>query len=1044
MRKKLTWLHISDIHFQTKTEWRDSTIRSSLLAHLKSNFETNPTLRPDLIFCTGDIAFGESASASISSQYDQAKVFFDELLKVCGGITSLPKTRLFLVPGNHDVNRSSINNDAQSALVGMAKNASKYADEINQRFNDKSREFKDAIKRLDEYSEFISTYLPHQQDNDERHHYAITTVIDGLTVGIAGFNSAWSCAGNEDDRHIWLAAKWQFNAAQKAIRDSDIRIGLMHHPIDWLNTADSDIAKNRISTDFDFWLHGHIHSTWVNPTNSHVVIAAGAVGAADSDEFGINIVSIDLTTSNGTAHLHSAKSNTSEWTIAPIAHHAPLGNWKFDLPARIKNKKYSDPTEQKNGTLTAIADAVGSILSQKLDDALQSYSDQPVVWITPTLSKIAEADIGVNDTPKVNITDFISEPKFTIIKAPAQHGLTSLARYLAKEAWCQQEPSLWIYLDSKQLKPNKASFDEAITKELADLDRQESEIRCVLLDSWNSQDKDAIKLLSKLTEHLNGLPIICMQRIELGLTNPNESNVGGRQFDSLYLWSLPRNQIRKIVSTYNDATYIGNEDAVTSRIVSDLETFNLHRTVFNCLTLLKAYEANFIESPINRSEMINRVLFQLFNSSHIPTYKTRPDLQDCEYVLGYFCEMLIREDTYFFPRDKFLLEIQRICEVQLIDLEIQVVFDVLYANNILVKKGDVYCFRFSFWIFYFAAHRMHHDPSFAQLILGNLRYAIYPELIEFYTGIDRKREDALNVLIKDLREVSSKVKENCGFPDGLNPYRFAKWTPSPEAHAKMQDEIMHGVLESNLPDEIKDQFADQTYDRTRPYNQSIRSVLSEPSFWCMLQVMRAGAKALRNSDYASTSIKRQLLHEILNCWEQASKVLLVVLPVLANEGYAVFDGTGIFLIGDFGATPQEKFMRILGNIPSNVIGWCKDDLNSQKMGPLLIDQLSNEENSDISKHELVLLLIHQRPRGWDKQVSLYIVSLAKDSFFLFDIFSKLQIEYRYSFASPDVLEEIKHLIMVSATKHVTGNKDPSMKAISKVKFIEDPVPPREV
>jgi hypothetical protein len=54
------------------------------------------------------------------------------------------------------------------------------------------------------------------------------------------------------------------------------------------------------------------------------------------------------------------------------------------------------------------------------------------------------------------------------------------------------------------------------------------------------------------------------------------------------------------------------------------------------------------------------------------------------------------------------------------------------------------------------------------------------------------------------------------------------------------------------------------------------------------------------------------------------------------------------------------------------------------------------------------------------------------------------MEYRFSFASPSELENIKQLIMVSATKHITGSKEPSMKTISKVKFDSDPVPPREV
>jgi calcineurin-like phosphoesterase family protein len=78
---------------------------------------------------------------------------------------------------------------------------------------------------------------------------------------------------------LWLAAEWQFNAAQSKIESADIRIGLMHHPVDWLNPAERDVATRRISGHFHFWLHGHEHTAWVVPTQGHVTIAAGAVGA---------------------------------------------------------------------------------------------------------------------------------------------------------------------------------------------------------------------------------------------------------------------------------------------------------------------------------------------------------------------------------------------------------------------------------------------------------------------------------------------------------------------------------------------------------------------------------------------------------------------------------------------------------------------------------------------------------------------------------------------------------------------------------------------
>jgi predicted MPP superfamily phosphohydrolase len=347
MKNNLTWLHLSDIHFHPKTKWRDSVAREGLIDYLGKMFTDDNTTRPDLIFCTGDIAFGETHCSPLAEQYKEAQDFFNELLKVCGQDDKpLPIERLFVVPGNHDINRNNINSDAQETLTRWATDeAAKRIGTINQRFENRSTEFKDAIKRLKDYGQFINNYLPHQTDADERHCYAQIVDINGLNVGIAGFNSAWTCAGPEDDRTVWLAAEWQFNAAHEAIKSTDIRIGLIHHPVDWLNLADRDIATRRISTDFHFWLHGHVHNQWLEPGQNHITIAAGAVGAGHSEEFGINLVCIDLDTRKGVADLHEHKQGGKSWKVATIEEHAPRGQWKFDISANIK--AIEPPTSNK-------------------------------------------------------------------------------------------------------------------------------------------------------------------------------------------------------------------------------------------------------------------------------------------------------------------------------------------------------------------------------------------------------------------------------------------------------------------------------------------------------------------------------------------------------------------------------------------------------------------------------------------------------------------------------------------------------------------------
>lgn len=328
--RDLTWLHISDIHFHPRTEWRDDAARNALLKYLRGIYDADNSLRPDLIFCTGDIAFGETDSAPLATQYGQARSFFDALLGVCGG---LPRERLFVVPGNHDVNRRSINSYAQVALDGWAREAGEHAAVINQHFDARPAAFRDVVKRLDEYAEFLRSYLGHQSDPEGRHCYARVLDIGGLKVGVAGFNSAWSCAGTESVGTLWMAAEWQFNNAARApFSESDIRLGLVHHPPEWLNETDREVARRRIAGHFHFWLHGHSHDPWVTPGQSHIMVGAGAVGAEKAAEFGINIVRLDLAAARGVVHLHAYSPRDGGWAIATVPTHAADGRWHFDLP----------------------------------------------------------------------------------------------------------------------------------------------------------------------------------------------------------------------------------------------------------------------------------------------------------------------------------------------------------------------------------------------------------------------------------------------------------------------------------------------------------------------------------------------------------------------------------------------------------------------------------------------------------------------------------------------------------------------------------------
>lgn len=677
-----------------------------------------------------------------------------------------------------------------------------------------------------------------------------------------------------------------------------------------------------------------------------------------------------------------------------------------------------------------LKDNIRNIFQNRLDDALCVYCSNIVIWVEPILSKTNEISSNPDDNynNRINLSEIISNPTSTIIKAPPQFGLTSLAHYLVKEAW--ENDDLWIYIDSENTKSH--NIHNAVKNEVNHLGLDLDDIKCIILDSWNNYESSSFKKLKSLCDSYNDIPLIVMHTIDDSkfMTEPNKIKIE-REFNVLHLLALPRKQIRKVVSEYNKVKGIGEEDVVLAKVVSDLEVLNIHRTPMNCLTLLKVSEKYFDESPVNRTEMLKMVLVVLFDMDGIPTYKTKPDLKDCEYVLGRFCENMIKNDFYEFSRDSFLIELKAFCKDKLIDLEVEVVFDVLKANNIIIKRDFNYIFRSSYWIFYFAAKRMHIDKAFADYIFKTKKYVAFPEIIEFYTGIDRNRTDALRILTADIKSTCDVVNSKVKLPENMNPFALIQWHPTNEQIEKVQNEISESVLNSGLPESIKDQHADKSYNQIRPYNQSIQTFFEQYSLHNLMQEIKASSRALRNSDYVEPETKREILQEILRSWEQMTKVLLALTPVLASKGYAAFEGAAFHLNGDFGSTFEERVNRIIQCNPTNVVGFFKDDLFSSKIGPLLYDQFINEKNP-LKKHQLALFLIFTRPREWKKYIQEYIVEIPKNSFYLFDTVNALRARYRYDFATNEVLKEIEYLIKMGLAKHEFGVKRPLLDIILKI------------
>ena len=467
---------------------------------------------------------------------------------------------------------------------------------------------------------------------------------------------------------------------------------------------------------------------------------------------------------------------------------------------------------------------------------------------------------------------------------------------------------------------------------------------------------------------------------------------------------------------------------------------NIHRTPLNCITLLRIVETQVDPGPLNRTEMLEKFLYVLFsNLKNTPSYSTVPDLKDSLYIIGYYTEKMLRSGLFTIDKADFLRETNVYCNAKLVDIETDTLFNALVEASVLVKRGGSYVFRFTYWLYFFAAYRMHQDEAFFQFTMRGKKYSQYPEIIEFYSGIDRRRSDLLEILLEELSTHNRAFLERNGITDDNSFLTTLTWEPDKEALERALEAVIEDVQESALPASIKDAKADEGFDYGAPYYQGVRKFLEKSSLILCTRVMRAAARALRNSDHADVELRRRLMAEIMQTWSIVMKVTAMLLPALATEGRARFEGFGFRLHKSFlEMEGTERMSWMIASLPYNVSNVFRNDVYSAKMIPLLKDFMDGSV-ADEKKYLLASRLINERGGNWFKVCEAHINALPWNSFFLYAILEEAILVYRYGFVGERDRADLRYLIGLAVGRHRTRKGRVSKKEINLVasKILDD-------
>lgn len=1018
-----TIFHVSDLHYLAGSYATHRVVLAALFDDIRQRF--------------GKVA-GEKYFAISGDLVKEGKdrVAFDELRELLLrelAKVGIKREKTICVPGNHDLSRSIVEADLieHEGVISQC-----FSEDIFTKYVRGKHLFKNKFSNYMEFEKNFAGYGIGDDALGQGHNL-------GGGVGVYCLNTAYFSAGGLSGAKGAISDKGRLvvdtTGLHKWIQEENFstRVLVMHHPLDWLTEWSAQELRALLGRKVGVLITGHVHDqefySRANGAGAYSHLKSPAIFTSKDAQLGYAALMLDDGGMPQRVEYRQWVPKSQKFVAGTSFSSTDDGGISLNNSSGADAEAMFSLAED-SASVPKSPDRkihVASILEARLDEALKYFFGQPAIFVEPIFSDSSEAISSRGDKPKetFGVLEILDKGFPAAIHAPPQFGLTCAARHFCLQAWISTG-KLWIYIDALDTKPNKKSVVDAIQDELVSLGVEMAVVQGIVIDSVRSSDKDSIKLVHKVAELYAGLDVLFMRSNDVP-GGGDLTEVAGVAVKHSFLWSMPRSSIRKMVNGYNDVRPIGDEDIVTARLALDLEMMNIHRTPINCFTLLRVSEVQYEDSPVNRAELIKRVLCLLFNGDDVPTYKGRPDVKDCEFVIGYFCEVILRSGDSRFTREKFLASLRGFCDKNYLDIDVAWVFDVLCRNNIVVQRGHGFEFKFIYWIMYFAAQRMCQSQEFRDYVFQGGWYSAYPEIIEFYTGSNRSMSDAVDHLSKDLAAATKEFDVKIALPDGFDIFSLAQWAPSSGALEQMREDTSRGVERSNLPSSVKDQYADRAYDTSKPYAQDVRAVLQGFSYNKMLQGMRAASKALRNSDYVDTEAKKRLLAEILAVWERVATVILVLVPALAERGEAVFDDVRYVLDGDFPEELEERFQAVLQEIPRNISSYYEDDLFSHKMGPLLASQLT-APLSNVAKHLVALVLIRNRPRRWSEAIRQYIVSLPMNSFYLLDIYQCLRGQYRYGYVSEAGLEELEQLIRVCAAKHLTGAKDLGSKKVDSI------------
>lgn len=891
----LNVFHISDLHFTSEPTGQ---LRDAAVASVRSILELATALKADgtlgakaCVLATGDIV--QSGAVPTDNKQSDFDAIQASLLKPLMDILGIGPDRVFLVPGNHELDRGAIK-DEDRLVQGQYASRKVCEADIARDLRDKLSGFFDFVERHGYQS--VTTSRPRLATFD----------CDGQQiVCLNGLAGSYSRNGYGDKGELFVLGSEL--AGEFAVIEKNAVV-LTHHPLSWFADNCGTDLKEFLSARQCRLFTGHIHDRGIDCTETvkgeFVTVQAGASAEVGTS----NQVAVAwLPTSNSVAVRHYALDHRAGGFVL-----TPAADTKV---APVKSRQFLERTEAFfDPRIIDEAASTGRELSEvELKLASGRGAD---AFVAPDITRFPADHFSAQRT---NIVAFEADPNNRVISGDELSGKSSLLQYLSFRRNGPEvvgDRKISIVLDFRLLEANQ-DIHEIISRRLISLGLSRSQAEYVVsvgkvelfFDNFDPNVSVALKNFQSFfaeNSHLRWTISTRGGQRYMPSRAPAAFSKDGVTYYQLIETTLPT--VLRMIEKHESGRAVDRPRAVVEQVFRSINNLRAPRTIFYVNSMVDVFLSDASVEPLNRYLLIENLLSDRVRAAHKEVLPHQPvDMEMLETFIGLIAYELMQRSDPYLSKGRFYNLVSEFVErkgIQKKRFDPDTILIILTKSFVLRDYDVGYGFMMLSIEDYFLAKHMGKDPAFRSYIMSTEGLLTYPSVAEFYVAqnpSDRPRIDAILSLIDEFQaEVAPLIDE----------IRESATAAVREAHPGGSLELQDGIIDRLGQIESADEPTSLRFEEPKPVGRTKRVRFAAEERGAVF--LQLGASILGVTRTLDQSERVEIFGRLKGVLLTSLHSLPMIAQHLADGGEIAFRGNSLKAdyVGEL-AVPENRFYLIL-------------------------------------------------------------------------------------------------------------------------------------